>query len=628
MKAILSEFQQTLVSVMSTAQEAAQAWEQLKTVVRTTTLRTIKQRRRTLRATYKQNLKRLVKREERLRELARDTPLTVDALTDLFDDLTIVDEPGMTPLQRAHNAINDCIRDHNGKRQRRLFRAASHNTGKTTKAFFSRVSTKYADNTIHRLDPVDGCTQRGVHEKADTLADAWEPIFQQVAPTENTLEEVLGWLGETGEYAARFADLDEPIYEAEVRSAISLMRSGKACGPATRTRLKLELLIHPNQAGFVPGRTIHDTIDLFTAAQYMANVDPSMQEVLALLLDVRKAYDSVNRSFLYATLVRLGFPPHYVTAVCVLHEGTNVTFLSNGSSSRRIRVTSGIRQECPLAPLLFLFVLEALYRRIHHSDGIRGIILRSGQKTITLKGAGFADDTACYVRTAAEVQELMAITRFYAQASGLTLNEAKTVILTLNVDWKRELVQMPTRLTLQDEDTTDRYLGTQVGRRCNMDQVWKLAQQQLRVRLRLALHKTMTVDQRDRLASAIIIPKLMFIGRHAWPSSAMVVSMQRFIYNFVWHGQFTDGRVLGRPWLRKDVVALSRRRCGIAIPVLELELKALAASTVHKWAMHSTPTALMFFFKRLASTMQPTLSYLRSDRPWHPLGVSTGTPSG
>jgi hypothetical protein len=77
---------------------------------------------------------------------------------------------------------------------------------------------------------------------------------------------------------------------------------------ATRTNPKLPLIVHPNQNGFVPLRSIHATIDLLTAAQTEARRNPDFAKALAVLLDFMKAYDSVDREFLYAVLLWLGFP--------------------------------------------------------------------------------------------------------------------------------------------------------------------------------------------------------------------------------------------------------------------------------------------------------------------------------
>ncbi|KAE9038460.1 hypothetical protein PR003_g7993 [Phytophthora rubi] len=96
---------------------------------------------------------------------------------------------------------------------------------------FARVSTKYADNEIHRLDTAVGHTERGVHDKADTLADAWTPIFQQQGSTVEARRTVLEWLGPCDQYTQLLEDLSNPFTEAEMAAAFGTSKRGKACGP-------------------------------------------------------------------------------------------------------------------------------------------------------------------------------------------------------------------------------------------------------------------------------------------------------------------------------------------------------------------------------------------------------------
>ncbi|KAG3218584.1 hypothetical protein PC129_g10617 [Phytophthora cactorum] len=51
---------------------------------------------------------------------------------------------------------------------------------------------------------------------------------------------------------------------------------------ATRVSRTLPGIIHPNQNGFVPGRTIHATIDLFDVAQIMSGIDCDEEDAVAL----------------------------------------------------------------------------------------------------------------------------------------------------------------------------------------------------------------------------------------------------------------------------------------------------------------------------------------------------------
>jgi exonuclease III len=356
----------------------------------------------------------------------------------------------------------------------------------------------------------------------------------------------------------------------------------------TRASRKLSRIIHPNQNGFVPHRSIHTTLDLFAAAQQESRRNPEFAAALALLLDFCKAYDSVDGEFLYAVLLWLGFPPEFVAVIRALHEGTRVRFLANGFRSRWVEVTCGIRQGCPLAPLLFLLVLEALYRRIDSHPDITGIELRSKAGAMPIKVGGYADDTASYVKSAKEVYIVMEITRIFAAALGLKLNEETTLVIALNPGLLLEPVLLPAPLRLQAEDQISRYLGIQVGSRPDIEYSWKLAYQQLVTRLALAVQKTTTVDQRSFVVAAVVIPKLLYIGRHQWPTKTIVERLQQCIHNYIWHAQFTFSPIRRKAWLNATVAALPRADGGIAAPSLKLELLAMAASTVASWALWST----------------------------------------
>jgi hypothetical protein len=514
----------------------AAAWVTLKTDIRIASLRIVRQRRKAARATYKQRCRRLLRQEQRILEAQAGAQPTVDIITDLMEAMTLKEGRGDTPLQRVRAVITDCIRGRLALRQRRLFKQTRYRKGATTKQFFRRVSNKFGNTDIHRLDAANGYPERGVHEKPETIADAWTGIFQQDPCSEEDRAAVLRWLGEPGQYTQLLADLMDPITEEEVSRAVRVAKPGKACGPdrlgndyyrdftnrlvpilttlynawyqhgimpdsfleadifclkkgggptdplnfrplslmdsdykiltrilATRSSMKLPTIIHPNQNGFVPQRTIHATIDLFMAAQETANRDPAFAEALALLLDFCKAYDSVDREFLYAVLLWLGFPPPFVAAIRAMHEGTRVRFLANGYRSRWVTVTCGIRQGCPLAPLLFILVLEALYRRLDAHPALIGIELRSYRGKMVLRVAGYADDSASYVKSAAEVPIVLEVTRGFVLASGLRLDENKTMTIALNGTTAQHGVILPEPLRLHEVSQLSRYLEREAG---------------------------------------------------------------------------------------------------------------------------------------------------------------------
>lgn len=125
----------------------------------------------------------------------------------------------------------------------------------------------------------------------------------------------------------------------------------------------MESVIHEAQNGFVPGRVIHDTIDVFNAIQRLVNAGMAPVDAIALFLDVTKAYDSLDRAFLQASMEWHNLPQPFIALGMALHESIVAAFLANGYASDEIDMDNGIRQGCPLAPLLFVIAVDMLIEK-------------------------------------------------------------------------------------------------------------------------------------------------------------------------------------------------------------------------------------------------------------------------
>ena len=101
-------------------------------------------------------------------------------------------------------------------------------------------------------------------------------------------------------------------------------------------------------------------------------------------------------------------------------ESANVSVLVNGSSTEEFKPKTGLRQEDPLAPFLFLVVAEGLagiVRQVIKANLIFG--LKFGRKEIEICILQFADDTLFLCEDSFNnVATLKAILRDFELASG------------------------------------------------------------------------------------------------------------------------------------------------------------------------------------------------------------------
>jgi hypothetical protein len=124
-----------------------------------------------------------------------------------------------------------------------------------------------------------------------------------------------------------------------------------ALGTSSSTHYNFHL-IHEDQTGLLNDRYIGENITIFLDVQeyLLKTVKPG----LAFLADWEKAYDLADCSFLKENLCQFGFGPQFVQRFFVLHAGPVCKVILKSFQKDTFRIFSGVRQGCPLAPLLFM----------------------------------------------------------------------------------------------------------------------------------------------------------------------------------------------------------------------------------------------------------------------------------
>jgi hypothetical protein len=234
---------------------------------------------------------------------------------------------------------------------------------------------------------------------------------------------------------------------------------------ATRIAPALASVVGPEQTAFIPGRLIGDNITLLqllpdvlrsnaacaaaaagaAAAAVPAHVPPAWAasgapgatRAVVAFLDFRKAFDTISRPFLYASMAEvLGPDSGMLSWARTLLGPTAASAVVNGFESRPSPTAAGVRQGCPLSPALYLFVAMALgaWLRAQPEDTV-GVDLGpdAGGR---LCGTQFADDTEAVLPglEEADVARFLAALRTFERASGQGLNVPKCELLPVG-DW-------------------------------------------------------------------------------------------------------------------------------------------------------------------------------------------------
>ncbi|XP_019170153.1 PREDICTED: uncharacterized protein LOC109165716 [Ipomoea nil] len=200
---------------------------------------------------------------------------------------------------------------------------------------------------------------------------------------------------------------------------------------ANRMKPFMDTIISESQSAFIPDRLITDNILIAAEVGHFLNRKQCGKAGWgALKLDMVKAYDKMEWTFLKQMMRALGFAERWVNLIMLCVTTVSYNILINGAVGGVVVPTRGLRQGDPLSPYLFIICAEGLSMMLQQAQSLGAIHgCRVARGAPAISHLFFADDSLLFFKINA--QEGSAIKRcleHYEKLSGQSINYHKSSI--------------------------------------------------------------------------------------------------------------------------------------------------------------------------------------------------------
>ena len=300
------------------------------------------------------------------------------------------------------------------------------------------------------------------------------------------------------------------------------------------------LLIHENQAGFIPGRSIFNQVKLSKLMIDYCEAQEINGAIIAL--DQEKAYDKIAHDYLWNTLRKFDLPPQFINTVKSLYQSAETVVIINGEISPPFKVTRGVRQGDPLSCLLFDLAIEPLAAMLRnsHLQGMKipGVL----DKVLT---SLFADDITAFLSALDKFSDLQSILETWCTASTAKFNVGKTVVIPVgSKTYRSELIltrklhpdhdPIPLDIHIAHDREATRILGAWIGNDIDPESQWSPTIEKIDLNLHRWGMSHPTIEGRRLIIQMIVAGMSQYLTKVQGMPPSVEKTLTTKIQHFMW----------------------------------------------------------------------------------------------
>ena len=202
--------------------------------------------------------------------------------------------------------------------------------------------------------------------------------------------------------------------------------------------------------------------------------------------------------------------------------------MNAGFMTNYFKVSRGVRQGCPLSPLLFVMAVEIPALKIRQNQLYQGIELPNGQNA---KISQFADDTTLILKDTMSLRNAMNIVNSFGVLSGLQLNKKKTKAMWIGSSSKNKTEPLEFKCPKDPIKFLGTYLSYDAAGNNNNNFYIKI--RKMETKLNILLSRDLTLFGRTMLAKSGLSQLIYTASMLSVPETA-IQQTQLKLFAFLW----------------------------------------------------------------------------------------------
>ena len=357
-------------------------------------------------------------------------------------------------------------------------------------------------------------------------------------------------------------------------SLLSIFYKLASCAITQRIKPAVASIIGRQQKAYLQHNNIGSCI--INLINLIKHTISNKQAGLILLIDFKKAFDSISHNFIENTLHILGFGPDIICWIKTFLKNRDAQILLGGHLTDNINLEQGVPQGDILSPYIFIIMVEILLIKITTTKNIIGITYATKEA----RAETFADDTTLFMtRTETNLRNAVKYIKHFHKISGLACNLDKTSVIPIGTNTNvKEKICIDLNMIWEDTFTI---LGFEIDNNLkNLDQNYQKIKDKIQSIIAKWKPYHLSLKGRLTIAKTKLISQVTYISTVLTPNATITNEMQTMINNYIM-GISSNSK----NWINKDLIYTHTSKGGFGMVRLEDFMRAIKISWIKRYCI-------------------------------------------